>query len=155
MWSWIFPMGCTEVSQEHAGCSKAPACRGKSTQAEATHLHAQADINQSADELEEMLRASRAKMEAKAHDLADWEVETARLRNEGTFFKGLFKADVAQGAPGERQGGGEPSSSSRVQVRWLRQPSAADSTSRAASVLGHKAAVQAALSCQEADTAIR
>ncbi len=56
----------------------------------------QADINKSADEYEEVLRASRARAEAYSRKLADWEVQTARARNEGTFFKGLFKADVLQ-----------------------------------------------------------
>ena len=56
----------------------------------------QADINQQADEYEEILKKSRAKMEAASRELADWELQTARARNEGTFFKGLFKADVLQ-----------------------------------------------------------
>ena len=56
----------------------------------------QADINQQADEYEEVLRRSRAKMEAASQELRDWELQTARARNEGTFFKGLFKADVLQ-----------------------------------------------------------
>lgn len=80
----------------------------------------QADVNQSADELEEMLRQSRAKMEAHARDLADWEVQTARARNEGTFFKGLFKADVLQQAPmggqQEHAQGAAPSPSSQIEV---------------------------------------
>ncbi len=56
----------------------------------------QADINQEADQFEEILRQNRAKMEAASRELADWELETARARNEGTFFKGLFKADILQ-----------------------------------------------------------
>ena len=56
----------------------------------------QADINQQADEYEKVLRQSRAKMEAASQELRDWELQTARARNEGTFFKGLFKADVLQ-----------------------------------------------------------
>ena len=48
-----------------------------------------------------MLRASRARAEAYSRDLADWEVQTARARNEGTFFKGLFKADVLQRPEGD------------------------------------------------------
>ena len=35
-------------------------------------------------------------MEAASRELRDWELQTARARNEGTFFKGLFKADVLQ-----------------------------------------------------------
>ncbi len=56
----------------------------------------QADINQEADQFEEILRKNRAKMEAASRELADWELQTARARNEGTFFKGLFKADILQ-----------------------------------------------------------
>ena len=66
---------------------------GSSTEA-STAL--QADINQQADEYEAVLRRSRAKMEAASRELRDWELQTARARNEGTFFKGLFKADVLQ-----------------------------------------------------------
>ena len=44
-----------------------------------------------------MLRQSRARAEAYSAELAAWEADTARARNEGTFFKGLFKADVLQG----------------------------------------------------------
>lgn len=61
-----------------------------------SHFMLQADINQQADEYEEILKKSRAKMEAASRELADWELQTARARNEGTFFKGLFKADVLQ-----------------------------------------------------------
>ncbi len=61
-----------------------------------SHVILQADINQQADEYEEILRKNRAKMEAASRELAEWELQTARARNEGTFFKGLFKADVLQ-----------------------------------------------------------
>ena len=60
------------------------------------YVHSQADINQEADQFEEILRQNRVKMEAASRELADWELETARARNEGTFFKGLFKADILQ-----------------------------------------------------------
>lgn len=63
----------------------------------------QADINQEADQFEEILRKNRAKMEAASRELADWELQTARARNEGTFFKGLFKADILQQPPSESQ----------------------------------------------------
>lgn len=32
------------------------------------------------------------------------QVDTARARNEGTFFKGLFKADVLQQSPWTKEG---------------------------------------------------
>lgn len=78
----------------------------------------QADINKSADEYEEVLRASRARAEAYSRKLADWEVQTARARNEGTFFKGLFKADVLQ-RPEEGGAGNASSQLSTSQVGGL------------------------------------
>ncbi|KAK9918942.1 hypothetical protein WJX75_008235 [Coccomyxa subellipsoidea] len=70
-----------------------------------------ADINKSADDYEEILRQSRARAEAYSRELADWEAQTARARNEGTFFKGLFKADVLQ-RPGGQPGSSPPEPSS-------------------------------------------
>jgi hypothetical protein len=71
----------------------------------------QADINKSADDYEEILRQSRARAEAYSRELAEWEAQTARARNEGTFFKGLFKADVLQ-RPGGQPGSSPPEPSS-------------------------------------------
>ncbi|CAL8471264.1 g10806 [Coccomyxa elongata] len=75
-----------------------------------------ADINKSADEYEEVLRASRARAEAYSRELADWEVQTARARNEGTFFKGLFKADVLQRPEGGAGNASSQPSTSPAQV---------------------------------------
>lgn len=49
-------------------------------------------------------------MEAASRELADWELQTAHARNEGTFFKGLFKADILQQPSDESRGAyeGEP-----------------------------------------------
>ena len=68
----------------------------------------QADINQEADQFEEVLRQNRAKMEAASRELADWELQTARARNEGTFFKGLFKADILQQPSAESRAPHQP-----------------------------------------------
>ncbi|EIE19611.1 hypothetical protein COCSUDRAFT_67718 [Coccomyxa subellipsoidea C-169] len=70
-----------------------------------------ADINKSADDYEEILRASRARAEAYTRELADWEAQTAKARNEGTFFKGLFKADILQRPGDQARSSAEPSTS--------------------------------------------
>ena len=79
----------------------------------------QADINQEADQFEEILRKNRAKMEAASRELADWELQTARARNEGTFFKGLFKADILQQPSDESRAAREPESSAEVHLSTL------------------------------------
>ena len=79
----------------------------------------QADINQEADQFEEILRKNRAKMEAASRELADWELQTARARNEGTFFKGLFKADILQQPSDESRAAHKPEPSAEVHLPTL------------------------------------
>ena len=79
----------------------------------------QADINQEADQFEEVLRRNRARMEAASRELADWELQTARARNEGTFFKGLFKADILQPPSDESGASPEPEPSAEVHPAHL------------------------------------
>lgn len=74
--------------------------------------------------MEEVLRASRARAEAYSADLAAWEVDTARARNEGTFFKGLFKADVLQ-PEGTPRGGGAGGATGAPSTSGVRQACAA------------------------------
>lgn len=83
-------------------------------------VRSQADINQEADQFEEVLRKNRAKMEAASRELADWELETARARNEGTFFKGLFKADILQQPSAESRAPHQPELSAEVHMPTLR-----------------------------------
>lgn len=78
----------------------------------------QADINKSADDYEEILRASRARAEAYTRELADWEAQTAKARNEGTFFKGLFKADILQRPGDQARSSAEPSTSQVCLCSW-------------------------------------
>jgi len=58
-------------------------------------------------------------MEAASRELADWELQTARARNEGTFFKGLFKADILQQPSNESQAPYKRESSAQVRPALL------------------------------------
>lgn len=56
-------------------------------------LRAHADINREADEVEEQLRAARARLEADQDEFRAWERRTARERSAGHFFQSLYQAD--------------------------------------------------------------
>eukprot|EP00884_Botryococcus_braunii_P021864 jgi/Botrbrau1/8361/Bobra.0046s0022.1 len=52
-----------------------------------------ADVNQTADELGEKLKESRARMEADKQSLAEWEQQSAVDRSAGHFFQSLYQVD--------------------------------------------------------------
>ncbi|KAK9837899.1 hypothetical protein WJX74_007463 [Apatococcus lobatus] len=61
-----------------------------------------ADVNQAADEVAEMLRISREKIEANDADFAQWQYDMARRRSQGQFFQNLYTAEDP-GRPASRQ----------------------------------------------------
>ena len=52
-----------------------------------------ADIYKEADKFERKLKKSREELESRNNDLSAWEQDLADSRNEGQFFKSLYRAD--------------------------------------------------------------
>lgn len=76
-----------------------------------------ADIYKEADKFERKLKKSREELESRNNDLSAWEQDLADSRNEGQFFKSLYKADNEKDSKRKRIGYGDDDDGERIRHR--------------------------------------